>query len=103
MAAEHYKQQREQMSYSCPAQSEMRAVVMDADLLEMSEHQLREEVMRLRQAIRAQRDQKGHDLCWFVPELWDVLPEKVRPQPEVPDWCEFMQHCAVFRKSLDER
>jgi hypothetical protein len=76
---------------------------MDADLVKMTEDELREEVMKLRTAIRAQRDQNGHDLCWFVPELWSALPEQIQPQPEVPDWCEFMQHCAAFRRSLDER
>jgi hypothetical protein len=75
---------------------------MDADVVNMTEDELRSEVMKLRTAIRSQRDQKGHDLCWYVPELWSVLPERVQPQPEVPDWCEFMQHCASFRRSLDE-
>ncbi len=75
----------------------------DADLEAMTPAQLKQEIVRLRNAIREQRDQKGHDLCWFVPELWDVLPEKVRPQPEVPAWDEFIQHCAAFRKSLDTK
>jgi hypothetical protein len=75
---------------------------MDDDLLNMSVEQLRTEVRKLRTAIRNQRDQTGHDLCWYVPELWAVLPEKVQPKPEVPDWCDFMQHCAAFRKTLDE-
>jgi hypothetical protein len=74
---------------------------MDDDLLGMNEEQLRAEVRKLRAAIREQRDQKGHDLCWFVPELWDVLPEKMRPQPEVPPWPEFIQRCAAFRQSLE--
>lgn len=77
--------------------------MMDADLLEMNEEQLRQEIVKLRTAIRAQRDQNGHDLCWYVPELWSVLPEKVQPKPEIPEWCEFMQHCADFRKSLDKK
>ena len=75
--------------------------MLDDDLITMSEDELRAEVVKLRGAIRAQRDQKGHDLCWFVPELWEVLPEKVQPSPEVPAWPEFIQHCAAFRKSLD--
>jgi hypothetical protein len=74
---------------------------MDDDLLSMDDEQLRSEVRKLRKAIREQRDQTGHDLCWYVPELWQVLPEKVQPKPEIPEWCEFMQHCAEFRKSLD--
>jgi len=75
---------------------------MDDDLKTMTDAELRTEVIRLRTAIRAQRDQKGHDLCWYVPELWQVLPEKIQPKPEVPPWGEFMQHCATFRQSLDE-
>lgn len=74
---------------------------IDADILKMNTEQLHQEVQKLRDAIRCQRDQKGHDLCWYLPELWDVLPEKIQPKPEVPDWEEFIQHCAAFRKSLD--
>jgi hypothetical protein len=76
--------------------------MIDDDLDLMSVEELRLEVLKLRTAIRAQRDQKGHDLCWFVPELWQVLPEKIQPQPEVPPWVDFMQRCAAFRQSLDE-
>jgi hypothetical protein len=75
---------------------------MDDDLTLMSEEELRREVLKLRQAIRTQRDQSGHDLCWYVPELWQVLPEKIQPKPDVPPWAEFIQHCAAFRHSLDD-
>lgn len=75
----------------------------DLDIELMDRVQLMDEIRKLRKAIREQRDQKGHNLCWFLPELWDVLPEKIQPQPEVPEWCEFMQQCAAFRKSLDEK
>lgn len=74
---------------------------IDSDLLTMGLDELRNEVRRLRNAIRQQRDQKGHDLCWYLPELWDILPEKIHPQPEVPPWAEFIQRCAAFRQSLD--
>jgi hypothetical protein len=74
----------------------------DSDLNDMTIEQLRSEVQKLRDAIRAQRDQKGHDLCWYLPELWSVLPERVLPKPEVPEWSEFIQNCAAFRKTLDE-
>lgn len=76
---------------------------IDADLANMTEEQLRAEVRKLRKAIREQRDQKGHDLCWYLPELWDVLPEREHPKPEVPPWPEFIQRCAAFRQSLEER
>lgn len=75
---------------------------LDQDILSMNQEQLRAEVQKLRAAIREQRDQKGHDLCWYLPELWEVLPEKVVPQPAVPEWSDFIQRCAAFRKSLDE-
>ncbi len=74
---------------------------MDDDLFTMSPDKLREEVLKLRTAIRQQRDQQGHDLCWYLPELWNVLPEKIQPQPEVPEWAEFIKRCAAFRQTLD--
>jgi RNAse (barnase) inhibitor barstar len=76
---------------------------LDGDLKLLSVEELREEVQKLRDAIRAQRDQNGHNLCWYLPELWDVLPEKVQPQPFVPTWKDFMQRCADFRSSLDSK
>ncbi|MBS2010852.1 MAG: hypothetical protein JST01_27625 [Cyanobacteria bacterium SZAS TMP-1] len=69
----------------------------------MGEDELRQEVRKLRAAIREQRDQKGHDLCWYVPELWNVLPEKIEPQPSIPPWPDFMQRCAAFRQSLEDQ
>ena len=74
---------------------------MDDDLLKMTEDELRAEVRKLRAAIRHHRDSNSHDLCWYVPELWDTLPEKQRPKPHVPDWCDFIQNCAAYRNSLD--
>lgn len=75
----------------------------DDDLNSMTEAQLRQEVVKLRNAIREQRDQRGHDLCWYLPELWEVLPEKIYPRPVVPPWSEFIQRCAAFRQSLEEK
>jgi hypothetical protein len=74
---------------------------LDSDLNELSVEELRGEVLKLRDAIRAQRDQKGHDLCWYLPELWSVLPERLQPQPEIPPWRDFIQRCAEFRNKLD--
>jgi 8-oxo-dGTP diphosphatase len=54
----------------------------------------------LREGIRKHRDSSGHDLCWFHPELWNLLPEKKNPTPDVPPWDEFMKQCAVYRASL---
>ena len=74
---------------------------IDNDLVGMDLIQALSEIMKLRNAIRQQRDQKGHDLCWYLPELWDVLPEKIQPKPEVLSVEEFLERCAKFRKELD--
>ncbi len=72
----------------------------DADLSELSPAEMAFEVMRLRAGIREHRDRAGHDLCWYVPELWGLLPEKTDPLPDVPATGEFLNRCAHFRRSL---
>ncbi len=74
---------------------------MDEDLLTMSRETLIDEVRRLRAGIRAHRDSTGHDLCWHHPQLWSLLPERIDPQLEVPDWPQFMRGCIRYRQSLD--
>ena len=76
---------------------------MDTDLERMSREQLVEEVKRLRRGIRQHRDSSGHELCWYHPTLWGLLPEKTDPIPLVPDWPQFMQGCVRYRQSLDEQ
>lgn len=73
----------------------------DSDLDAMDRSQLVEEVKKLRAGIRAHRDATGHNLCWYVPELWNLLPDKVDPKPEVPPKDEFMRCCKQYRDSLD--
>lgn len=74
---------------------------MDNDVLGMTWEQLVDEVRRLREGIRRHRDATAHELCWFHPELWSLLPEVVDPMPDVPDWASFMLGCVRFRQSLD--
>jgi hypothetical protein len=74
---------------------------MDEDLQHLNCDQLIAEVRRLRGAIRAHRDSAGHDLCWYHPELWDLLPEKGPVQPWVPTWPKFLLGCVRYRASLD--
>lgn len=74
---------------------------MDNDLEGFSKQQLIAEVKKLRLGIREHRDGSGHDLCWYQPNLWGLLPEKTDPLPTVPEWPEFMQGCMTFRRSLD--
>ncbi|MDR2916942.1 MAG: hypothetical protein LBV74_19285 [Tannerella sp.] len=76
---------------------------MDEDLNKMTRDELVEEVKTLRLGIRKHRDSTGHDLCWFHPDLWNLLPEKYDPNILVPDWPQFMAGCVRFRKSLDEQ
>lgn len=75
----------------------------DDDLEGLSASDLRGKVMDLRNAIRRHRDSSGHDLCWYVPELWALLPEGYDPKPSVPPTCEFLERCAAYRKSLEEK
>jgi hypothetical protein len=66
----------------------------------MSPEELREEIRKLRNGIRQHRDSSGQNLCWYVPELWNLLPEKVEPKPEVPPTEEFIACCRQYRASL---
>lgn len=76
---------------------------LDQDLLTMTWEELRAEVEGLRAAIRAHRDASSHDLCWYQPELWGLLPEGADPSPAVPEWPEFLAGCIHYRRSLDQQ
>ena len=69
----------------------------------MTINQLQAEVMKLRTAIRNHRDSSGHDLCWYVPELWTTLPEQPETKIEVPPPCEFVENCMKYRLSLEDK
>ena len=74
---------------------------MDDDLADLSHEQLVAEIVRLREGIRAHRDQTAHQLCWHQPELWGLLPERSDPLPAVPEWSQFLRGCVRYRESLD--
>lgn len=74
---------------------------MDEDLQTKTKEELVAEVVLLRNAIRKHRDSQGHDLCWYHPELWCLLPEQNEVERKVPAWCDFISNCAAYRKSLD--
>lgn len=74
---------------------------MNDDLDGMDRDALVAEVKRLRAGIRQHRDSSGHDLCWFHPQLWGLLPEPIDPEIAVPPWPKFMRGCVAFRSSLD--
>ena len=74
---------------------------MDEDLEALTRDQLVDEVKRLRNGIRAHRDSSGQDLCWHHPQLWGLLPERVRPEVAVPPWPLFLRGCLRYREALD--
>jgi hypothetical protein len=69
----------------------------------MSRGELIAEAKKLRAGIRQHRDSSGHDLCWYHPELWSLLPEKSDPLPAVPEWPQFMRGCIRYRQSLEKQ
>jgi hypothetical protein len=73
----------------------------DDELPSLSHEELVAEVLRLRDAIRRHRDASRHDLSWYQPGLWGLLPEQTDPLPEVPAWPEFLRGCISYRTSLD--
>jgi hypothetical protein len=75
---------------------------MDEDLKGKTQEELINEIILLRNGIRKHKNSQGHDLCWYHPELWDLLPEKYEVKCNVPSWCDFISNCAAYRKSLDE-
>ncbi len=74
---------------------------MDDDLNAMSRDDLAAEVRKLRAGIRAHRDSSGHDLCWYHPQLCNLLPERSEANIAVPPWGTFMRGCIAYRASLD--
>ena len=74
---------------------------MDDDLKGMIREQLEEEIVRLREGIRQHRDSSGHDLCWFHPDLWNLLPEQKETPITIPAWPQFMRGCVAYRQSLE--
>jgi hypothetical protein len=75
--------------------------LIDEDVRALSRDELIAELLRLRAGIRKHRDSAGQGLCWHQPELWGLLPEKTDPQPNVPQWPQFLRGCVKYRESLD--
>lgn len=75
--------------------------VLDEDLESLSQSELVDEIIRLRQGIRRHRDSTGHDFCWHHPDLWGLLPEASDPLLEIPDWADFLRGCIRYRQTLD--
>jgi hypothetical protein len=76
---------------------------VDDDLNQLSREALIAEVRKLRAGIREHRDSTEHDLCWYHPALWGLLPERADPRPAVPEWPVFLRGCVRYRQSLDQQ
>lgn len=76
---------------------------MDADLESLSREELIVEAIKLRNGIREHRDANLHDLCWYHPRLWGLLPEQSDFRPAVPAWPRFLEGCIRYRESLDKQ
>ena len=74
---------------------------MDEDLEKLTHEELLRETKLLRQAIRKHRDSQMHDLCWYHPEMWNLLPDTKEVQPKVPTREQFLNGCRIYRESLD--
>jgi hypothetical protein len=74
---------------------------MDDDLARMTQAELIETAQKMRDAIRAHRDATLHDLCWYQPGLWGLLPETTDPMPQLPTREKFLAGCVAFRDSLE--
>lgn len=71
--------------------------MIDSDIQGLLKHELKAEIMRLRNAIRYHRDQKGHDRCWLDDAtLYGVLPEYSEVDFKLPPKCEFLENCELY-------
>jgi hypothetical protein len=73
----------------------------DGDLDALDRDVLLAEAKRLSAAIRAHRDSSDMELCWYHPDLWNLLPERAAPQIAIPEWPQFLRGCVRYRQSLD--
>jgi len=78
--------------------------VKDTELYEQCSAYLAAELIKLRNAIRRDRDSSGHDLCHYRPELWEFVPEgDTSPKRTVPNFLVFMWRCFWFRWNLTKK
>jgi hypothetical protein len=75
---------------------------MNFDLQYKTREELIDEVIKLRHGITEHAHKKGHDCCWWSPELWSLVPGLVPAKPEPPPPLEFLEKCIHYRKSLDQ-
>lgn len=80
---------------------EERYARLDAHHLEETQWMMNR-IKELEAAIKKHREQTGHEMCWENDEeLWAVLGDDVKVDHTPPEWCEFIQKCAEYRKSRE--
>ncbi len=62
---------------------------MDEDIEQLNREALLSEVKKRRTGIRAHRDRTRHELWRYHPQLWNLLPEKIKPEILVSGWPQF--------------
>ena len=78
----------------------MTTTTLDQDLEQLTEQELRVEILNLRNGIRLHRDEKGHDRCWVDDlRLYELLPEKLPANTTLPEREEFLANCQRFYES----
>lgn len=78
----------------------MTTTTLDQDLEQLTEQELRTEILNLRNGIRLHRDEKGHDRCWVDDlRLYELLPEKLPANTTLPEREEFLDNCQRFYES----
>lgn len=77
--------------------------MVDTDLNQMDWEKLRDEVKKLRTAIRYHRDQKGDERCYLDDDqLYEVLPEvDITVERTLP--CNFLENCKSFFENRQNR
>lgn len=70
---------------------------IDNDIITMSYGELQIQLLKLRNAIRQHRDEKGHDRCWMDDQrLYEVLPDKIDIDTTLPSRECFLKNCEKF-------
>lgn len=75
----------------------------DADIQGLMKHELKAEIVRLRNAIRTHRDQQGHDRCRLDDdELYAALPDGLDVDLTLPPKDEFISGCQLYWENRNQ-
>lgn len=66
-------------------------------------NELLQYVKNLENAIRSNRDAKGHNRCWYEREMYKLLPEHKGVDYELPSKEEFLKECEKYYHSCKKQ